>query len=329
MRLIRFRQAGTVRLGAVIGDPHGGQDVVDIHGTRAVLSRRSGLRGGLIERDGPGEMAELLADGRSGLDEVRDLAAWASGLGVADRKTLADEGVLAELGRLHVLPPVSPVSTIYCLGLNYESHAAEARSTLPAYPEVFIRNYRSLSGHRQAIVRPTVSTQLDWQGELAVVVGKPAHRVDPDRALDYVAGYTCFNDGSVRDYQKHGPFPAPGKNFAYAGSAGPWLVTSDAVPDPQALSITTRINDEVVQSDHTSQMHFTVARIVSYLSEFTILQPGDLIATGTPGGVGVCLKPQRFLVPGETLTVDVESVGTLQNDVVDENALDSIFELGP
>jgi 2-keto-4-pentenoate hydratase/2-oxohepta-3-ene-1,7-dioic acid hydratase in catechol pathway len=210
------------------------------------------------------------------------------------------------------------MSTVWCLGLNYESHAAEAKTTLPRYPEVFMKNLTAIVGHNQSLVRPSVSTQLDWQGELGVIIGKPAHLVHPDRALDYVAGYTCFNDGSVRDYQKRGPFPAPGKNFACAGSAGPWLVTKDEIPDPHTLAITTRVNDDVVQSDHTSQMWFTVEAIVRYLSEFTVLQPGDVIATGTPGGVGVCLSPQRFLTPGDVLTVEIERIGTLRNSVIDE-----------
>jgi 2-keto-4-pentenoate hydratase/2-oxohepta-3-ene-1,7-dioic acid hydratase in catechol pathway len=318
MRLLHYRQLGSLRLGAALDSPDGGSEVVDLAGARAVIRERSGFCSGFAEVGFARDLPELLALGSIGLDVAREVLAWVADLGSTDRKALQVEQLLVPLDQVQFLPPVSPVSTIYCLGLNYESHAAEAKTTLPEYPEVFLENFMSLTGHCQPLIRPAVSTHLDWQGEMALVIGRPAHRVDPSTALDYVAGYTCFNDGSVRDYQKRGPFPAPGKNFTSAGSAGPWLVTRDEISDPHSLQLTTRIGDDIVQSANTSEMWFSVARIVAYLSEFTILQPGDLIATGTPGGVGICLTPKRFLVPGEVLSVELESVGLLQNPVVDE-----------
>jgi 2-keto-4-pentenoate hydratase/2-oxohepta-3-ene-1,7-dioic acid hydratase in catechol pathway len=166
-----------------------------------------------------------------------------------------------------------------------------------------------------------VSLQLDFEGELAAVIGTPCHRVPRDNALDYVVGYTIFNDGSVRDFQKRGPELTPGKNFFHSGSLGPWVVTADEVGDPQDISLRTKLNDEVMQAANTKDMIFDVATLISAISDFSYLQPGDVIATGTPAGVGFRRSPQRFMVPGECVTVEFDRVGALENQILDESSV--------
>ncbi len=175
---------------------------------------------------------------------------------------------------------------ILAVGMNYMVHIKEMGREPPDYPAVFIRYPDSLVGHGQLLVRPRVSEQYDYEGELAVIIGKPARYVAAAEALSYVAGYTCLNDGSIRDFQRHGSQFTPGKNFPCSGACGPWMVTADEIPDPSVLELTTRLNDAVVQQSPISDMRFSVPDIIAYCSTFTTLQPGDIITTGTPGGVG-------------------------------------------
>ena len=214
---------------------------------------------------------------------------------------------------------------ILCVALNYHDHVAEANRTLPGgrevpkYPMIFARFPDSLNGHRAALVRPRVSLQLDYEAELLVVIGRSTPRyVKKEEALEYVFGYAAMNEGSVRDYQFHSRQLTPGKNFAESGSTGPWLVTADEIPNPQSLDIQFRLNGEVLQSANTADMIFSVADLIAYITEWLPLKPGDLIASGTMGGVGFTRKPPIFMKPGDCAEVVVSGVGSLSNGIRDE-----------
>jgi 2-keto-4-pentenoate hydratase/2-oxohepta-3-ene-1,7-dioic acid hydratase in catechol pathway len=218
-----------------------------------------------------------------------------------------------------VLHQVVPdAARIICVGKNYADHAAEMGGPPPADPNLFIRTTKSLVGHEQSVVCPRASVQYDFEGELAVVIGRGGRHIAADKALGHVAGYTCFLDGSVRDYQKHS-FTA-GKNFDSSGACGPWLVPVSEIPDPQKLTLTTRLNGNVVQHANTSQMIFSVAKIISYISIFTHLEPGDVIATGTPAGVGAGRTPPLWMKVGDRIEVEISGVGVLANTVISERS---------
>ena len=224
----------------------------------------------------------------------------------------------ATLTGVRFLPLIPRPGALWCVGLNYEDHRLETGRAKADYPTLFTRFPASLLGHGEALVRPAVSPQLDYEAELAVVIGRPGRHLSEAEALDHVAGYSCFNDASVRDYQGHSSQFGPGKNFWRTGGFGPFLVTADEVPDPQNLPIETRLNGEVVQQSHTSQMTYPVRELIAYLSRIHPLEPGDVIATGTPSGVGVARDPQLFLKPGDVVEVEIGGVGVLRNGVVDE-----------
>jgi 2-keto-4-pentenoate hydratase/2-oxohepta-3-ene-1,7-dioic acid hydratase in catechol pathway len=215
-------------------------------------------------------------------------------------------------------PVIPKPGRVICVGINFKAHMQEMGREPPEYPWLFVRWPDSQVGHGQAIVRPTASEKYDFEGELAIVIGKTARHVKAADALDYVAGYTCFMDGSVRDWQNHSSQFTPGKNFHQSGSFGPWLVTSDEIPDPQVLQLETRLNGEVMQKAPISDLQFDIPALIEYITTFAELQPGDVISTGTPGGVGFARKPPVWLKPGDVLEVEVDQVGVLRNPVVDE-----------
>lgn len=216
------------------------------------------------------------------------------------------------------LPPIPNPDKIICVGVNYRPHIEEMGREVPDYPVVFARFSGSQTGHGRAVIRPTVSEQFDFEGELAVVIGKRARHIARADALDYVAGYCCFMDGSVRDWQRHTPQFTPGKNFACSGSMGPWLVTCDEIPEPRKLTLTTRVNGNVMQHGSVADLLFDIPALIEYCSTFTELLPGDVIATGTPGGVGAARKPPVWLKDGDRVEVDIPGVGLLANSVADE-----------
>jgi 2-keto-4-pentenoate hydratase/2-oxohepta-3-ene-1,7-dioic acid hydratase in catechol pathway len=219
-----------------------------------------------------------------------------------------------------LLPVVPNPDKILCVGLNYEEHRRETGRAEVANPTIFTRFADSQVAHGRPLVRPRVSTEFDFEGELAVVIGKPGRHIPRDKAFAHVAGYACYNDGSVRDWQRHTHQFTPGKNFPLTGGFGPWLVTADEVPDLDALHLSTRVNGTVVQASGLDHMIFDVPRIVEYCSTFTTLNPGDVIATGTPGGVGAKRQPPLWLVPGDVVEVEITGIGTLRNTVADEAA---------
>lgn len=208
---------------------------------------------------------------------------------------------------------------ILCVGVNYRPHIEEMGREVPDYPVVFTRFPSSLVGDGEVLVRPRVSEKYDFEGELAIVIGKPARHVDRERAYDYVAGYCCFMDGSVRDWQTHTHQFTPGKNFEKSGAIGP-MVAADEIADPTALSLTTRINGQVMQEGRVADLVFDIPKLIEYCSTFTELLPGDIIATGTPGGVGAARKPPVWLKSGDVVEVEISGIGVLRNEVRDEGA---------
>lgn len=216
------------------------------------------------------------------------------------------------------LPLIPKPDKIICVGVNYRPHIEEMGRQIPDYPVLFVRFPGSLVGHGQNILRPQVSEQYDYEGELAIVIGKRARHVSRQDALNYIAGYCCFMDGSVRDWQKHTMQFTAGKNFANSGAIGPWLVSRDEVPVPSALKLTTRVNRQVMQEGSLDELLFDIPHLIEYCSTFTELLPGDVIATGTPGGVGAARTPPQWLKPGDLVEVDIDGVGRLENTVKDE-----------
>lgn len=263
-------------------------------------------------------------------DHVVDLESLKSHLG-ADLKEAIARNRLSELGadalkdlprlalsEITFLPVIANPGKVLCIGINYATHVRETGRDMPTYPMIFTRFADSQTAHLQPIVRPTVSHKLDFEGELAVVIGKTARHVKPEDALDYVAGYACYNDGSVRDWQKHTIQFVPGKNFPATGGFGPWMVTSDEIVDPQDLELTTRLNGEVMQHTRTSDMIFDVRKLIEYCTAFTELAPGDVIVSGTTGGVGAFREPPVWMKPGDIVEIEIERIGILRNSIVDE-----------
>jgi 2-keto-4-pentenoate hydratase/2-oxohepta-3-ene-1,7-dioic acid hydratase in catechol pathway len=225
------------------------------------------------------------------------------------------------LDEIRLLPTISnPAAKFLCIGINYRPHMLEMGRDLPEYPVVFVRFASSFVGHREPLIRPRASQKFDFEGELAVVIGKRARHVPRARALDHVAGFSCLNDGSVRDFQRHSGQFTPGKNFVASGAMGPWIVTRDEISDPAGLSLETRLNGEVVQSESTGELIFGIAELIEYISIWTELMPGDVIATGTPGGVGAGREPPLWMKDGDQIEVEISGIGCLSNPVVDENA---------
>jgi 2-keto-4-pentenoate hydratase/2-oxohepta-3-ene-1,7-dioic acid hydratase in catechol pathway len=208
---------------------------------------------------------------------------------------------------------------ILCVGLNYDDHLEESGLKKPVYPEIFARYATSLIAHREPIRRPRESSALDYEAELAVVIGRRGRRIHRDRALDYVAGYCPFNDATIRDFQLRTPQWTMGKNFDATGAFGPWLVTPDAVPPgAQGLRIQGRLNGRVMQESRTDRLIFSVPVLIELISVAITLEPGDVIVTGTPGGVGAARKPAVYMQPGDVFEVEIEGIGVLSNPVQDE-----------
>ncbi|MGV2899556.1 fumarylacetoacetate hydrolase family protein [Achromobacter sp. AGC78] len=255
---------------------------------------------------------DVIAGLEAGLDEIAGAAR-------------ADGMPCRPLAGLQWLPPVPAPGKILCVGLNYGRHVAEAGRAeagrdLPAHPSMFVRFADSVVGHREPVWKPRASDRFDYEGELAVVIGRGGRHIAAEDALSHVAGYTCMAENSVRDFQKHNAQVTPGKNFERSGAIGPWLVTTDEVGDPSRLEVMSRLNGELMQHGQVSDLIFPIPELIAYISAFTPLSPGDIIATGTPEGVGSSRKPPRFMVAGDTLEVDIPGVGTLVNTVADEPA---------
>lgn len=231
-----------------------------------------------------------------------------------------DTGAVLAADEVAFLPPVPAPGRILCIGMNYSEHIREMGREPPEYPAMFVRFPDSLVGHRQPVLRPRVSTHFDFEGELAVVIGRRARHVGRDVAMDHVAGYTCLMDGSVRDFQRHTSQFTAGKNFASSGAMGPWLVTADEIPDPCALVLETYVNEQRMQHGEVADLCIDIPAMISYLSQMFPLNPGDVISTGTPSGVGAARTPPVWLEPGDRIRVSVPGIGDLENTVADEPA---------
>ena len=216
--------------------------------------------------------------------------------------------------------PIPAPEKIICVGVNFPDRNEEYKDgqAAPSNPSLFIRFPRSFTGHEQPLIRPPESPQLDYEGELAVIIGKKARHVKEADAFSIVAGYSCYNDGSVRDWQNHTHQWAPGKNFPKTGGFGPWMVTRDEIPNVDELTLTTRLNGQVVQQTGIDLMLFPIPVVIAYITTFTELNPGDVISTGTPGGVGFKRNPQLFMKAGDKVEVDISKIGVLENPITAE-----------
>lgn len=254
-------------------------------------------------------------DGVRGLEDLVDTE-------VQVRAAAAVRGATADfdLADIRCRRPIAYPEKIICVGVNYAHRNEEYDdTTLPDYPSVFLRTPGSLVAHDEAILRPPESERLDYEGEIAIVIGKSGRRIPKESALDHIAGLTCLNEGTIRDWTRHGKFNVTqGKNFDRSGSIGPWLVTADEFADFGDLRVTTRVNGEVRQADTTANLIFDFAYLISYLSTWTGLKPGDVISTGTPIGAGARFDPPKWLVPGDVVKVEVSGIGTLSNPVEQE-----------
>ncbi|MBO0766180.1 MAG: fumarylacetoacetate hydrolase family protein [Hyphomicrobiaceae bacterium] len=287
MKLMMFEKGNGTALGLVEGTT-----VIDLAAVDASLPR---------------DLAGLIATGPGSLAKVKAAAAKAP----ASAK-LALSSVKAAL-------PIARPPKFVCVGLNYALHAKEGGHPIPTYPSFFLRVPTSLTAPGEPVIRPKVSVQLDYECELTIVIGKGGRHIPEARALEHVFGYTLFNDVSVRDFQRKTTQWTPGKNFDSTGPLGPWVVTADELPPgASGLRITTRVNGEVMQDSNTSDMIFPTANVVATLSEFMTLEPGDVIATGTPSGVAHARKPPAWMKAGDRVEVEVEGIGVLSNPIVDE-----------
>jgi 2-keto-4-pentenoate hydratase/2-oxohepta-3-ene-1,7-dioic acid hydratase in catechol pathway len=223
-----------------------------------------------------------------------------------------------ELADISFVPVIPGPDKILCVGVNYHEHRIETGRTENAYPTIFTRFANSQAGHLAPIIRPNASVELDYEGELAVIIGRPGRHIKAADALSHIAGFACYNDGSVRDFQRHSHQFTPGKNFIATGGFGPWMVTPDEMGPIGPQRLQTRLNGAVVQEARLDQMIFDIPAIIEYISIFTRLEPGDVIVTGTPGGVGAKRTPPLWLKPGDVVEVEIENIGTLQNPVIAE-----------
>ncbi len=227
-----------------------------------------------------------------------------------------EHGVCVNRGMTTSLPAISDPGKCICVGLNYKDHVAETNRSDSPFPALFVRFADSLTGDGAKVMVPACSHMFDWEGELAVVIGRRGRSISKADAWDHIAGYTCFNDITVRDWQRHTIQWTPGKNFPGTGALGPWFVTRDEVPDIRQSTLETRVNGNVMQHAPISSMIFDIPFLIEYISSFTPLSPGDVIATGTPGGVGDRRVPQIYMKPGDAVEVEISGLGILRNQIV-------------
>jgi acylpyruvate hydrolase len=289
MKIVGFYAGGSTRLGLVEGD-----QVVDLQAVDANI---------------PGDLAEALEASNGDLSSLSDLA------------KRAPASARLPLAGLKYALPVSRPGKVIALGLNYLEHVKEGpnRDNLPKFPTIFMRCHTSLTPHESPIIRPQVSETLDYEAELVVVIGKRAKHLTMDNAYSCIAGYSCFNEGSVREFQRKTTQWDMGKNFDRTGGFGPWMVTADEVPaGAKGLKIQSRLNGQVMQSDNTDNMMFPIAETLVYITQGMTLEPGDVLLTGTPSGVGHARKPPAWMKAGDVCEIDIEGVGVLRNPIEDE-----------
>ena len=284
MRLLTFTESGRTRIGVVVGD-----EIVDLAAAAPDL---------------PTEMARFLAAGPTALDAARSAAE-----GTQRRLALADVRFEA---------PVLRPSKFLGIGLNYTDHIEEMGRELPEFPLVFNKQTSCVSAHRDPIHVPRASTAVDYEGELAFVIGKRCRHVSEDRAHEVIGGYMIVNDVSVRDWQARSPTMTLGKSWDTHGPCGPWLVTPDEIGDPHSLGLETYVDGDLRQQSNTKYLLFNCFNLVATLSTVSTLEPGDVVTTGTPSGVGLAMSPPGFLKPGQTVRIEIDRIGTLENPVIEE-----------
>lgn len=282
MKLISFEHQGRATYGAVVGN-----DVWDL--------------GAALGPQAP-DLKSLIAN---------DMQAAAAALVAQQPGTL-------KFDQLSLLPVLPNPGKILCIGLNYAEHVRETGKTVTESPVIFMRLNDSQVAHGQDIVRPPESSRLDYEGEIAIVIGKGGRRISEEDAWDHIAGYSCYNDGSIRDWQVATSQWGPGKNFWRTGGFGPWLVTADEIAPNQNMTLTTRLNGQVMQQATTDMMIHSIPRQIAYISTFIPLEAGDVIVTGTPGGVGNKRSPQVFMQPCDVVEIEVDALGILRNGIRDE-----------
>jgi len=285
------------------------------------LASRHSSQLGLAAADKAGTYRGLLTEHASYPGTLDSLIAKGEAALRAAAETLVRTGEAVDLGVVKLEQPLAARGKIICIGLNYADHASEASMKAPDYPTLFARFASSLIAHGEPIVRPRASEKLDYEGELVAVIGKGGRHIPRAAALSHVCGYSIFNDGSIRDFQLRTPQWTVGKNFDNTGPFGPVFVSADELPPgAHGLKIETRLNGRVMQSATTADLIFDVATLVALISEAMTLEPGDLIITGTPAGVGAARKPPVFMKAGDICEVEIEGIGILRNPIVDEAA---------
>ena len=285
MRLISYRQDGEAGVGIMVDD----------HSFISLVNAQPDL---------PRTLRGLLEMGPDGLNAAKQAVAGKDG------ELRIDDVVLD--------PLIPEPPAIWCVGLNYVSHREETGSPVTEEPTLFLRIAASQVGHLQPMVRPKASDKFDYEGELAVIIGTGGRHISESDALKHIAGYACYNDGTLRDWQRHTSQFSPGKNFVATGGFGPWLVTADEFGDPYNQTMTTRLKGEVMQNAAIDLMLFRIEKLIAYISTMYPLNPGDVISTGTTGGVGFRRDPPVFLKAGDTVSVEITGIGTLINPIVDE-----------
>ncbi len=306
-RLATYRTPEGIRLGI-----NSGNQIVDLQRAAAAFQPDA-----LAKGDWTRDAIAFLEAGETALQMTGQLLDQVAAM---DEDSARNARIILDLNTTELLPPVPRPPKIICVARNYGKHAEEAGRPISEIPIIFARFANTLLPQGGRVVVPRVSHQLDWEGELAIVIGKPGRHISRENAMEHVAGYSIFNDVTVRDYQFRVTQYTAGKNFAHSGPFGPFLVLRDEVSDPHALQITTTLNGEVVQSGNTSEMLFDIPTIIEHISEFIDLEVGDLIPMGTPAGVGFTRTPPRFLTEGDVISVEIEGLGILSNPVVNEGA---------
>jgi acylpyruvate hydrolase len=289
MKIVGFQTNEGLRLGVIEGE-----EVIDLQA---------------VDKNAPNDLGEWLRRDNGDLSPLKDLARRAP---ASARRPLA--------GLNYALPVARP-GKIICLGLNYLEHVKEGfqRDNVPKFPTIFMRCQTSLLPHGKPIIRPQVTETLDYEAEMVAIVGKRAKHLDVSNAISCLAGYSCFNEGSVREFQRKTTQWDMGKNFDGTGAFGPWMVTADELPPGgKGLKIQTQLNGQVMQSDNTDNMMFPVPETIAYITQGITLEPGDIIVTGTPSGVGFARKPPVWMKDGDTCEIDIEKIGVLSNTIQDE-----------
>ncbi len=316
MRLVTYRREGQSRSGALMDEL-----IIDLSRAYHAAKKHSGNEDELAiaALRIPADLIDLLRGGETSLRAAQQALDFVRSQLKGNDRALKQQGIVYALESVALLQPVLHPGKVIYLGLNYRDHAKEAGMAIPEYPVLFHKVAGSLTGHNQPIVVPRSSSKIDFEGELAIITGRRGKYIAENEALSYIAGYTIGNDVSARDLQFRTSQWTTGKMLDTFGPLGPALVTRDEVPDPNALRIKTILNGQVMQDGNTADMIFRVPFIVSYISQIVTLEPGDVILTGTPAGIGNTRTPPVFMKPGDTVSVEIDRLGVLTNPLVAED----------